>query len=829
MESYTIKHLTFTYPNAQRMSLSDISLTINQGELIVLCGQSGCGKTTLLRQLKTCLQPAGTYTGEVYFEGKLLQEVDLRTQSEKIGFVLQNPETQIVTDKVWHELAFGLESLGYSQAEICTRVAEMATFFGIQNWFHKKTSELSGGQKQLLNLAAIMVMQPTMLLLDEPTSQLDPIAAHDFIETVIKLNREFGTTILLTEHRLEEVFPKADRVIVMEKGHILIDAPALQVGEKLHTLNHEMFKALPEPMRIYARVKRQVPSENQTLSKGEAPWPMTVREGRNWLEVWLRTHQFQEIATPMQCKRQDATPIIELKETWFRYEKEGIDILKALSLKIYSGEIYTLVGGNGTGKTTSLAVMSGLLKPYKGKVLIAGKAFKQSIKEAVVTLGVLPQDPKVLFVKQTVDLELEEMLKGYKKDEKRDLLGDKLTKIEMKNRVIAICQLQNLLAQHPYDLSGGEQQRVALAKVLLLQPQILFLDEPTKGLDAHYKETLGSILSQLKAQGITIVMVSHDLTFCAAYADRCGMFFDGRIVSEAEPRSFFAGKSFYTTATNRMMRSALPYAILPEDVNRSTPIAINKAINKTTSTDINKDANKVNPTTKYKLVSRIGFLMPLMVGVTIYIGVVFLDDRKYNFISLMIILETLLPFMLLFESRRPRARDVVLMSSLCAIGVVGRIAFFMVPQFKPMVAIIIISGLCLGAERGFLIGAMTSFASNIFFGQGPWTPWQMFACGIIGFLAGKLSQYERFKANKVVLCIFGAVMTFCIYGGIMNAATVIMWQEKITKPMFIAAYIQGIPFDFIHMMATIIFLSLLGRPMIYKIERIKIKYGMLAK
>ncbi|WP_242861441.1 ABC transporter ATP-binding protein [Cellulosilyticum ruminicola] len=536
MESYTVEHLTFTYSNGQRRSLEDISLKIKQGEIVVLCGQSGCGKTTLLRHLKTCLQPVGVCEGAVYFEGKLLQEVDKRTQSEKIGFVLQNPETQIVTDKVWHELAFGLESLGYSQLEIRTRVAEMATFFGIQSWFHKKTSELSGGQKQLLNLASIMVMQPTVLLLDEPTSQLDPIAAHDFIETVIKLNREFGTTILLTEHRLEEVFPKADRVIIMEEGHILIEDTPLQTGKKLYALEHKMFKALPEPMRIYARVNRQL----QHNSNSQWLCPITVREGRNWLEAFIKEYQFQELIAPTQLEKQSALPIIELKETWFRYEKEAEDVLKALSLKVYSGETYALVGGNGTGKTTSLGIMSGVLKPYKGKVLINGKNFKQAAKDTHIVLGVLPQDPKTLFVKQTVDLELEEMLKLYKKKDMHDLLNSEIimTKEEISEQVIAICELQHLLQQHPYDLSGGEQQRVALAKVLLLQPQILFLDEPTKGIDAYYKEKLGHILSQLKSKGMTIVMVSHDLAFCAAYADKCGMFFDGNIVSEAEPRKF---------------------------------------------------------------------------------------------------------------------------------------------------------------------------------------------------------------------------------------------------------------------------------------------------
>ena len=210
-----IRELTFAYPGEEKRALNHVNLTVEEGEFLVLCGRSGCGKSTLLTHLKTPLTPHGKRKGEVLFKGTPLQEMSNREQSSKIGYVLQNPDNQIVTDKVWHELAFGLESLGCPNQEIRIRVAEMASYFGIQDWFYKNVADLSGGQKQLLNLASIMAMHPELLVLDEPTSQLDPIAASDFLETVKKINRDLGTTIIMTEHRLEEVFPSADRVVVI--------------------------------------------------------------------------------------------------------------------------------------------------------------------------------------------------------------------------------------------------------------------------------------------------------------------------------------------------------------------------------------------------------------------------------------------------------------------------------------------------------------------------------------------------------------------------------------------------------------------------------------
>ena len=271
MAHIEIRNLTFTYPGKETPSLQGIDLSIEAGEFVLLCGHSGSGKTSLLRHLKPVLCPHGKTEGSVRLNGRELSEIDGRTQASAVGFVMQDPDDQIVTDKVWHELAFGLESLGTEQKTMRLRVAEMASYFGIQGWFHRNVSELSGGQKQLLNLASVMAMQPEILILDEPTSQLDPIAAADFLNTVKKINRDLGTTVLITEHRLEEVYPYADRVVVMEKGKLLANGSPRQVGQLLYERHEELFSALPTPARVFYAVGE----------RGQCP--LTVREGRSWL------------------------------------------------------------------------------------------------------------------------------------------------------------------------------------------------------------------------------------------------------------------------------------------------------------------------------------------------------------------------------------------------------------------------------------------------------------------------------------------------------------------------------------------------------------------
>lgn len=853
MASFTINDLTFTYPQRNAPALRNLSFSIAEGQFVILCGVSGCGKTTLLRQLKPILAPHGTRSGEVLLAGKPLAALDRRTQCASIGFVMQNPDNQIVTDKVWHELAFGLESLGCDSSEIRRKVAEIASFFGIQNWFHHNVSELSGGQKQLLNLASAMVTQPSALILDEPTGQLDPIAAADFLATVGKINKELGVTVIMTEHRLEEVFSLADRVLVLEQGEIIADGTPHLIGTLLRDSAHPIFFAMPTPIRVHAAIENNLAC------------PLTVREGRAWLTQIAASKPLNKDFSFFSASGQAGgtspcvpfvsgssltveKPAVEFSDVWFRYDRTLPDVLKGLSLKISWGSFHCLLGGNGTGKSTALSLLTGINKPTRGSIKIDGRTLSEYSGKTLFDhlLGTLPQDPQALFVGKTVREDLLEMLpaRGLADEEKSSRI----------NRVSRLCRLETLLDAHPYDLSGGEQQRAALAKILLLQPRILLLDEPTKGMDAGYKQIFAKLLQSLNRQGVTILMVSHDIEFCAEYAGCCSLFFDGGIASSAAPREFFSDNNFYTTAANRMARHILPEAITVCDIVAAcggTPAKKTEShgdgralgIQEGTQGDGSSvffgnteepspcipcaaaPAPRASPNPGKRTLAAL-LLLLLAIPLTIYAGVYLFGDRKYYFTSMLIILEAMLPFVMLFESRKPRAQELIVIAVLCAIAVAGRAAFFMFPQCKPVVALIIIAGLALGGETGFLVGAVTGFVSNFFFGQGPWTPWQMFALGLIGFLAGSLFPKGIAGKRPIALCVFGALCAFFIYGGIMNTSAVFTYQAYPTWQMFVLACLQGIPFDLLHAAATAVFLWILARPMLEKLDRIKTKYGL---
>lgn len=538
MAIFQVKNLTFTYPNGASPALKDIGLSLNGGEFMALCGRSGCGKSTLLRHLKSPLTPYGSRSGEILFEGEPIEKADRRRQASAVGFVQQNPDSQLVCDKVWHELAFGLESLGCENGQIRLRVAEMASFFGIEGWFHKDVAALSGGQKQLLNLASIMAMEPSVLLLDEPTSQLDPVAAMDFLNTLKRINQELGTAVLLSEHRLAEVLPLADQMAVLEEGRILALGPPREVGFSLFEKKHPLFRAMPAPMQIFLE------------AGGEGKAPLTVGEGRRWLNQRVKKEAapvFQEKEEKKKNPLQEAA--LTLKEVWFGYEKKGPDVIRGADLTVFKGELFALLGPNGSGKSTLLSLAAGLLRPYRGKALLSGAA------------ALLPQAPLTLFTQNRLEKDLAQMLgdRGLSEKEKKEQIAEACEKMELS---------QAALASHPYDLSGGEQQRAAVAKLLLANPQILLLDEPTKGMDAIFKESFARLLEGLAKEGKALFLVSHDIEFCASFAHRCGLFFDGQVAACAPPKEFFSNNSFYTTGASRMTRRLFPGAVTVSDAVR---------------------------------------------------------------------------------------------------------------------------------------------------------------------------------------------------------------------------------------------------------------------
>lgn len=887
MEILEIKNLTFYYPESETPVIKDFSVSVEAGDFFVIFGQSGCGKTTLLRQLKPQISPYGKKNGDILFEGISIGTLDTRESASKIGFVSQSPDNQIVTDKVWHELAFGMESLGYDTLTIRRRVAEMASFFGIQDWFYKNVSELSGGQKQLLNLASVMVMQPEILILDEPTGQLDPIAASDFLAILKKINRELGTTVILTEHRLEEALSIATRAAVMEKGQILCCGTVTEVGVYLKQNNHDMFSAMPTAMQIWGSVE------------SDLFCPVSVNEGRTFLKIYSEKHNINKVKNDKPIFNFGVTRV-SVHDVWFRYEKDLPDVARGVNLTARAGELLCIFGGNGTGKTTMLKLLSGYCKPYRGEIKTDGK------------ICLLPQNPQTLFVKKTVWEDLSDVLKDIKLSK-----NQKEEKIE---HILKICRLLGLENRNPYDLSGGEQQRAALSKLLLLNPDILLLDEPTKGLDARFKTEFAVILKELLSIGVCVIMVSHDVEFCAEYADRCALFFDGNIACEDTPRKFFSGNSFYTTSANRIARNIIPDAVLTDDVieaiggktkdgipeqfldytfetdnkeeiidkitesliekPKKIPLwrkigafvsalfslgillyeakfeKLNEIVDRNGSTVLGRNQLCIYgvfilfliltaifigrrsasssicqlPKEKRKLSKRttvsVIFVL-LLIPLTLFIGVVYIDHKQYYLTALAILLECMFPFFMIFEGRKPKARELVIIAVLCALGIAGRAAFFMLPQFKPVLALTVISGVAFGGETGFLVGAVTMLVSNIMFSQGPWTPWQMFAMGIIGFIAGILYQKGWICRTRLSLCIFGSVCAILIYGGIMNPVSALIWgSESLNWNIIIGYYVTGFPMDCVHSAATAIFLWFISEPMLEKLDRIKMKYGL---
>lgn len=556
MEILRVDGLKFSYPNQLKKALNNINFSIDEGDFVLICGESGCGKSTLLRHLKPELSPHGQVSGDIYYYSQKINDYSSKQLASEIGYVLQNPDSQIVTDKVWHELAFGLENMGLDTQSIRLRVAEMASFFGIQGWFRKNVNDLSGGQKQLLNLASIMAMQPKILILDEPTSQLDPIAAKDFIDTLVRINKELSTTIIMTEHNLEDIYSVCDKVIVMEDGKVICNDTNYKVADILSgDKNHKMFKSLPTPSKIYNQLNEYLEGANKS--------PLTVKDCRQWLndsmdEVTIT--KLDDTETEINIDEKDREIAIELKDVYFQYNKISEPTIRDLSFKVYKGEIYSILGGNGTGKSTTLSLVARQRKPQRGKIFINNIEMKKYNNKSLYenNLALLPQNPQSLFVFETVREDLEEVLILKNKD--REYI-DKEVK-----RVSKLLDIEHLLEHHPYDLSGGELQRAGMAKVMLLNPKIILLDEPTKGLDAYCKEEIGKMLMKLRDMGVTIVVVSHDIEFSARYSDRCAMFFDGSIVSEGTPREFFLGNNFYTTVSNRIARNIFEDTLIYEDV-----------------------------------------------------------------------------------------------------------------------------------------------------------------------------------------------------------------------------------------------------------------------
>ena len=595
-----IRDLTFAYAAGDEPVLSDINIDIGSGEFVIIMGSSGSGKTTLLKMLKRNMIPAGRYSGRVYIYGKEADKLTDRENAAGIGYVSQDPDNQIVTDKVWHELAFGLENLGMDNVTIRKKVAEMSEYFGITGWYDREVSKLSGGQKQILNLASVMVMQPGILLLDEPTANLDPLAAIRFLDVVKRINQELGVTVVMVEHNLEHIYADADRIIAIDKGRVAANSSPKKAAADIITAGSFLIEGLPVASRLYSGYNKKngnsvvsynnvnIDSNNKNNHILSDEIPLTVKEGRRWYVNYKKVYgkditkdkdkinnfagksiindkvikkdvlednitgnknkkrigfiKKNNLENKSSRKNTDniENTVCQLKNVSYSYNKKLPYIIDGVDVSFKEGKITAILGGNGAGKSTMLKLIAGIIEPVRGKII--------SNKRIIM----LPQDPKAVFTEVSVEEELAEVLmdKGngiYNNMPMED-------KREIVEQIIEEFGLNDIRKNNPYDISGGQHEKLAIAKVLLLKPEVLLLDEPTNGLDPYFKKTLGKLLKKINADGVTIIIVSHDLEFVDSFCDDVIMLFDKKVAAKDSTHKFLRDNMFYTTNYYRIMK-----------------------------------------------------------------------------------------------------------------------------------------------------------------------------------------------------------------------------------------------------------------------------------
>lgn len=545
MVNFEVKNLNFSYSGAKSLVLKNIDLKINQGEFVAICGKSGSGKSTLLRMLKPELTPKGTLDGEILFFGKDKAELTQRQSAGNIGFILQNTQYQLATHTVRSELAFGLENLGLDSNIIRLRIAEITAYLSLESIINRNVNELSGGQRQLVCLGSVLAMHPKVIILDEPTAQLDPVAASNFLDTLYKLSTENGITVIITEHRLENVIPIADRVIIMEKGEIISNCAPQKISSELFESNEFVNFSMPFSMKLHS------------VLKADTEVSLTVSQGKQLLESRIKNAEY---TVPVKNERKlSKENAVEMKNVRYAYSNSGF-VLNNMSISVKQGSFTAVMGANGAGKTTALSLMGGILECKAGKIKIFSKDIKKykasELYNGVIAL--LPQKCESMFAGNTLREDLESVIKhsAMPKDEIKNKI----------NEVSDFMEIADLLDKHPYDISGGEMQRAALAMILLKNPKIILLDEPTKGLDNLFKRKLAEKIIKLCESGVTAVMVSHDTEFCAEYCDECAMIFDGTCVLQTNKYDFFSQNYFYTTAANKISRDIFDSAVTQRQV-----------------------------------------------------------------------------------------------------------------------------------------------------------------------------------------------------------------------------------------------------------------------
>ena len=523
-----VQGLSFAYPGAEAPVLEGLDWRVPQGAFALLVGGTGSGKSTLLSLLKPEIAPAGERTGELSVLGENVADMDVRASAERVGYVFQDPENQIVCETVWHEMAFGLENLGLARDEMRRRVAETSYFFGLEDWLHRDTDTLSGGRKQLLSLAAVLALRPRVLLLDEPTSQLDPVAEKNYLHVLFRVNRELGCTVVVATHQPRPMLEYATCAYRIEGGRVCEVSDVASLGHREGLFSGEVpgwGASRRAKNGVFSSVSGQLGSLD---SRGGAPGAKKGLKSDKSGEFEAQILPQDDSGAPSRadgCRilpKMHAGSATTLAGSWFRYDRASGWVLRGLDVTFSAGAVHAIVGGNGCGKSTMLSVLAKTVKLQRGRMA-----------RGAASAALLPQNPKALLVAETVRDELMEWASTCGYDE------------AAAQEQVARLGLAGLEARHPYDLSGGQRQLLALAKLLLIGPELLLLDEPTKGLDLASRRIIARALRDHAQAGGTVVMATHDLDFVEQVADDVAMMFDGEIACMESPADFFADNVFY--------------------------------------------------------------------------------------------------------------------------------------------------------------------------------------------------------------------------------------------------------------------------------------------
>jgi energy-coupling factor transporter ATP-binding protein EcfA2 len=540
-----LRNITYAYPNQAKPVLENITLTVTPGEFLLVVGPSGAGKSTLLRCFNGLVPHfyGGKIQGQAQVGGRDPINLGPRGMSDLVGFVFQDPEAQFVTEQVEDELAFAMENHNFAQAKMRRRVEEVLDQLSMVHLRARRIDTLSGGERQRVAIGSVLTLQPAILVLDEPTSQLDPQAAEEILTTLQKLNHDLGLTIIISEHRLERVAQYADRICYVP-GH----------GQPLLT---------GLPRQVLSQVDLAPPLAQLGRALNWQPLPLTIKEGHPFaaeLKSRLKHNPPAANETPEKV-RVAANPVITLKNVRYRYEGYT-EALKEINLALHRGERVALMGRNGSGKSTLLKNIVGLLRPQQGRVNILGRDTRQTdLLDITRRVGFVPQNPGRLLFHETVAEELAFTRHAHQlpPTDFADLLQS--------------LGLAELTQAYPRDLSSGERQRVALAAILAAEPEILLLDEPTRGLDYQNKVLLTRILNDLSGRGITIIMATHDVELVAHCADRVIIMGEGQVVVDGPIREVMTESLIFASQINKLLRDNRFLTV--EDVLQACDFEIN--------------------------------------------------------------------------------------------------------------------------------------------------------------------------------------------------------------------------------------------------------------